>query len=256
MLDFVAPAGVAGRLEIAVDSRMTTVRREARTLITLLRRLGILATVLFLADKLLARLGKARILVIILRERDQILRETVTLPAEVTVAVRTAQEMKNVGGFCGASLTEQFLGDAIARHDHCVVVLDQGAVVNFQWLSEGLTLAYDDIWIGFGSDYLYGYNSLTAPSHRGKGLNRCSVLLAGQLVAAPAGKGTAGYINATNVASILSHWNPANQQLGIALVWPRAERKLWVLASRVCRAAQVSIVRRAAAGTSVPGTPG
>jgi hypothetical protein len=235
---------------------MATVRRQATTLITLLRRLGILATLLFLADSLLARISKLHILLIILREPDQILRERVELPAGFTAAVRSAEEMRNVGGFCGASLGPEFLSDASRRHDRCVVVLDQGEVINFQWLSDGLTLAYDDLWIGFGPRYLYGYNSLTAPTHRGRGLNRCSVLIAGQVVAAPAGKGLAGYINATNVASLLSQWNPANQQLGVALVWPRGEKRLWVFASRHCRAAQLSVARQSLAGASLPGALG
>jgi hypothetical protein len=220
------------------------VRRQAGLLIKLLRRLGILATLMFLADSLLTRLSKARILLIILRERDQILSESNELPAGLTVAVRAAADMRNVGGFCGASLAPEFLKDAIQRGDRCVVTLDHGEVINFQWLSDGLTLAYDDVWIGFGPRYLYGYNSLTAPGHRGLGLNRSAVRLAGQLLAAPAGKGLAGYINASNVASILSHWNPAKQQLGVALVWPRAKRRLWVFTSRVCRAGQVSFERR------------
>jgi hypothetical protein len=235
---------------------MATVRRQATTLITMLRRLGILATLLFLADSLLARFSRARILLIILRERDQLLRENVELPAGFTVAVRSPEQMRNVGGFCGASLGPQFLSDAKRRHDRCVVVLDNEEVINFQWLSNGLTLAYDDVWVGFGPRYLYGYNSLTAPTHRGRGLNRFSVLSAGQLVAAPAGKGVAGYINATNVASILSQWNPANQQLGIALVWPRGGNRLWVFASRHCRAAQVTFARRCGAGALLPGALG
>lgn len=74
--------------------------------------------------------------------------------------------MRFVGGFCGATLSPEFLNAAIQRGDRCVV------------------------------------------------------LIAGQRVAAPAGKGLAGYINASNVTSLLSHWNSANQQLGIALVWP------------------------------------
>jgi hypothetical protein len=230
---------------------MLRVRRQARTLFKLLRRLGILITLLFLADSLLARLCKARILLIILREPDQILRESVDLPADFTVAVRSAEQMREVSGYCGESLGQEFLRDATRRHDRCVVVLHNGEVINFQWLSEGLTLAYDDVWIGFGPRYLYGYNSLTEPSYRGKGLNRCSVLLAGRLVATPAGKGLAGYINATNVASILSQRNPGNQQLCIALVWPRAHQRLWVWASRTCRAAGVTFARPAA-GASFP----
>jgi hypothetical protein len=220
------------------------VRQQTRTLIKLLRRLGMLTTLLFLLDSLLTRLGKARILLIQLRERDQFLLERVVLPDGFTIAVRSAEEMRNVAGFCGATLDPKFLADAIQRHDHCVVVLDKGEVINFQWLSNGLTLAYQDIWVGFGPRYLYGYNSLTAPSHRGRGLNRCSVLLAGLMVAVPAGKGVAGYINATNVASLLSQSNPANHEAGVALVWPRAGKKLWVFASRRCRAAQVSFTRR------------
>jgi hypothetical protein len=219
-------------------------RRQAGTLLTLLRRLGFLATLMFIADSLLTHLCKARILLVVLRERDQILRETVDLPAGFTAAVRTAEEMKNVGGFCGATLTSEFMSDAIKRHDRCLVILDNGEVVNFQWLSDGLTLAFDDIWIGFGPRYLYGYNSLTAPSHRGRGLNRCAVPIAGQLVAAPAGKGLAGYIDANNVASILSQWNPANQHIAIALVWPRPKKRLWVLASRRCRAGELALMRR------------
>ncbi len=219
-------------------------RRQAGTLIKLLRRVGFLATLIYVADSLLTRVCKARILLMILRDRDQILRESVDLPARFTAAVRTAEEMRHVGGFCGATLTSEFLSEAIKRHDRCLVILDNGEVVNFQWLSEGLTLAFDDIWIGFGPGYLYGYNSLTAPSHRGRGLNRCAVPIAGQLVAVPAGKGLAGYIDANNVASILSQWNPANQHLGIALVWPRTKKRLWVLASRVCRAGQVTFMRR------------
>ncbi|MGC1457948.1 MAG: hypothetical protein WA825_06700 [Steroidobacteraceae bacterium] len=219
-------------------------RRQVLTLTKLLRRVGILATLMFVADSLLTRLCKARILLVILRERDQILRERADLPAGFTAAVRTAEQMCNVDGFCGGTLTAEFLSDAIKRHDRCLVILDNGEVVNFQWLSDGLTLAFDDIWIGFGPGYLYGYNSLTAPSHRGKGLNRCAVPIAGQLLAAPAGKGLAGYIDATNVASILSQWNPANQHLGIALVWPRAKKRLWVLASRRCRAGQLTFARR------------
>lgn len=199
---------------------------------------------MFVANSLLTRLCKARVLLILLRERDQILCESVDLPSRFTAAVRTAEEMKSVGGFCGATLTSQFLSDAIKRHDRCLVILDNGEVVNFQWLSEGLTLAFDDIWIGFGARYLYGYNSLTVPSHRGMGLNRCAVPIAGKLVAAAAGKGLAGYIDANNVASILSQWNPANQHLGIVLVWPRTKKRLWVLASQRCRAAQIVFMRR------------
>ncbi len=230
---------------------MATVRRQARTLNKLLRRLGFRVTLLFLADWLLARVCKARILLIILREPEQILRESADLPAGFTAAVRSAEQMRHVGGFCAATLGEEFLSAATTRDDRCLVVLGNGEVVNFQWLSSGLTLAYDDIWIGFGPRYLYGYNSLTEPGHRGKGLNRCSVLIAGRLVAAPAGKGLAGYINATNVASLLSHWNPANQQLGIALVWPRARQRLWILASPQCRAAQITFAR-SSAGASFP----
>jgi len=223
---------------------MATVRRRARTLIKLLRRLGILATLMFLADSILKRLCKARILVIILREPDQIVRESFDLPAGFTAAVRAAEEMRLVGGFCGATLDAKFLSAAIQHSDCCVVILDNGEVINFRWLSDDLTLAYDDIWIGFGPRYLYSYNSLTAPSHRGRGLNRCAALIAGQLVAAPAGKGLAAYIDATNVASLLSRWNATNQQVGIALVWPRAKKKMWVFTSRGCRAGQITFARR------------
>lgn len=219
-------------------------RRQFRTLGKLLHRLGFLFTLLFIVDSLLTRFTRARILLIILRDREQILSESVGLPSGFSAAVRTPEEMRNVGGFCGTQLSEDFLRDAVSRGDRCVVILHDNEVVNFQWVSEGLTLAYDDIWIGFGPGHLYGYNSLTTPSYRGRSLNRCGVQIAGQSLAVPEGKGLAGYINATNVASILSHWNPAAQDLSVVLVWPRGEKQLRVFASPGCRAGQLTVVRR------------
>ena len=236
-------AACRARLLVLGNSRFPTMPRQVKTLITLLRRLGILLTVMFMADSLLARLGKARILLIIVRERAQLLSENIRLPAGISAAVRTAEQMLTTGGYCGATLGPDFLSTAVQRGDRCVVILDQGEVVNFQWLASGLALAYDDICIGPGPRYLYGYNSVTAPSHRGRGLNRSAVLIAGQLVAGPEHKGLVGYINATNVASMLSQWDPAKQRFGFALVWPRAGKRLWVLASRAVRAGQVTFAR-------------
>jgi len=220
------------------------VRHQIQTLIRLMRRVGTVPTLLFLADSLLVRLCRARILLVLLRGPEEVLREPIDLPAGFTTAVRSAEEMKSAGGFCAATLSDSFLSEASSRGDRCVVILDRGEVVNFQWVSSGLTLAYDDIWIGFGPRYLYGYNSLTAPSHRGRGLNRSAVAIAGRLVAVPQGKGMSGYINASNTASLLSQWNPATQAFGFALVWPRAHKRTWVLATRVCRGAGLTVTRR------------
>ncbi len=219
-------------------------RRQAKTVVKLLRRLGPFLTFLFIADQLLTRLTRAQILLIFLREREQLAAMNAELPAGFEAQIRSAEQMRRVGGPCGAQLTPDFLQAAGADGHRCVVILHRGEVVNFQWLSAGLTRAYDDIWIGFGPRYLYGYNSFTAPDYRGMSLNRKGVVIAGQKLAVAEGQGLAGYISASNAASILSHSNLATLHLGFVVVWPRGTRGLRVYQSPSCRHAQLSFARR------------
>jgi hypothetical protein len=223
------------------------VPKQAQTLAKLLRHAGPLATVLFVADKLLHRLTRARILLVYLREPELLAGLDPMLPADFTAQVRRAEAMGNLAGACAAELTADFLTQASNNGDRCVAILEGDCVVSYQWLSGSLTWAYEDIWIGFGPRYLYGYNSFTAPSHRGRHLNRSGVVIAAQALAVPNGQGLAGYIVAGNVASILAHSRVSAMRSGVVLVWPHGSQGLHVLASPGCRGAGLQLVRRPAA---------
>lgn len=221
-------------------------RKQAQTLAKLLHHAGPLATLLFVADKLLHRWTRARILLIYLRGPEVLAGLEPMLPAEFTAQVCRPEAMGNLAGACAAELSAEFLTQASHNGDQCVAILEGDCVVSYQWLSDGLTWAYEDIWIGFGPRYLYGYNSFTAPSHRGRHLNRSGVVIAARDLAVPRGKGLAGYIVASNVASILAHSRVSAKYSGIVLVWPHGSQGLHVLASPGCRGAGLQLVRRPA----------
>jgi hypothetical protein len=187
-----------------------------------------------------------------LREPSQLAGLDPMLPPRFTAETRSAAAIGDLGGACGEQLTPTFLEAAAANRDQCVVILEAGRIVSFQWLSEGLTWAYRDIWIGFGPGYLYGYNSFTAPSHRGMHLNRSGVIIAAQSLALPKGKGLAGYILASNVASLLAHSRVSPEQSGYVLVWPHGAQGLRFFASSRCRAAGLQLVRRPNMGLEKP----
>jgi hypothetical protein len=117
---------------------------------------------------------------------------------------------------------------------------------------------------GSGSDrvsYLNGYNSFTAPSHRGKHLNRSGVVIAAQTLAVPNGKGLAGFVMASNRKSLLAHSRVLPIFSGIALVWPYGRQGLRVFVSPAGRNTGVILVRRPApavrtvAAAQVPSSP-
>ena len=218
--------------------------KQAQTLAKLLRHAGPLAALLFIADKLLHRWTRARILLVYLREPAALAGLDPLLPAGFTAQVRSPEAIGNLAAACAAELTADFLTQASANRDQCVAILEGDCVVSYQWLSDGLTWAYEDIWIGFGPRYLYGYNSFTAPSHRGRHLNHSGVVIAARDLAVPKGKGLAGYIVASNVSSILAHSRVSAKYAGVVLVWPHGSHGLHVLASPGCRSAGLELVRR------------
>jgi hypothetical protein len=233
------------------------VRKQARILKTLLFDLGPLVTLMFIADRLLELVSRARIIEVQLRELSELVDLEVRLPDGYTAAVRNADTMGNLSPACAEGLTTEFLEAARRNADQCVVILVGDVVVSYQWLSNGLTPAYDDLWIDFGPRYLYGYNSFTAPDHRGKQLNRSGVVTAALSIAVPAGRGLAGYIMAGNVFSLLAHSRVARGRTGFALVWPHGARGLRLFASATCRRGGLRMERRctrmsatASAGTS------
>jgi hypothetical protein len=154
--------------------------------------------------------------------------------------------MGNLSAACAAELRKDFLEEARNNGDQCIAILEHDHVVSFQWLSDGLIRAYDDIWIGFGPRYLNGYNSFTAPSHRGKHLNRSGVVLAAKLLAVPNGKGLAAFVRASNRKSLLAHSRVLPIFSGIALVWPYGRQGLRVFVSPAGRNTGVKLVRRPA----------
>jgi hypothetical protein len=220
------------------------VPKQAQTLAKLLRHAGPLATLLFAADKLLHRWTRARILLVYLREPELLAGQDPMLPAGFTAQVRRPEAMGNLAAACAAELSAEFLTKARTNSDQCVAILEGDCVVSYQWLSDGLTWAYEDIWISFGPRYLYGYNSFTAPSHRGRHLNHSGVVIAAQALAVPNGKGLAGYIVASNVSSILAHSRVSSKYSGVVLVWPHGSGGLRILASPGCRGAGLQLVRR------------
>jgi hypothetical protein len=220
------------------------VRKQAQTLAKLLHHAGWLAVLLFVADKLLHRFTGARILLVYLREPELLAGLDPMLPAGFTAQVRRPDAMGNLAAACAAELSAEFLRQASSNNDQCVAILEGDCVVSYQWLSDGLTWAYEDIWIGFGPRYLYGYNSFTAPSHRGRHLNHSGVVIAARDLAVPRGKGLAGYIVASNVSSILAHSRVSAKRSGVVLVWPHGSQGLRVIASPGCRHAGLQLVRR------------
>lgn len=208
------------------------------------RHLGPFMTLLFIADTVLERLTGARIMIILLHEPQALARLDANLPAGFTVDVRRPGAMGNLSPACATELHKDFLEEASQTGDQCIAILENDQVVSFQWLSEGLTRAYDDIWIGFGPRYLNGYNSFTAPSHRGKHLNRSGVVIAAQKLAVPQGKGLAGYVMASNRKSLLAHSRVLPIFSGVALVWPYGRQGLRVFASAGGRNAGLRLVRR------------
>ena len=220
--------------------------KQAKTLAALLYRSGPLVMVGFVADKLLQRLTSARLLVVSLRGPDVLEGLHAELPPGFTAEVRKAAEMQQLARDFPDVLGADSLMSAERNGDECVVILDGHRVVSFQWVSSGLTWAFDDIWIGFGPRYLYGYNSYTAPSHRGRRLNHNGVVIAARTLALPRGKGLAGYVQASNVASLLAHSRAARLYTGIVLVWPYGKGRLRYFASRPCRAAGLRLVRKPA----------
>lgn len=227
-----------------VHTRAASVRKKTKTLIALVYHVGPLATLLFIADKLLRRLTKARILFVSMREPELLAGLEPMLPAGFTAEVRRPDALGNLTAACAAELSADFLMEATSHADRCVVILEDDYVISFQWLADRLTRAYEDIWIGFGPRYLYGYKSFTAPSHRGKHLNRSGVVIAAQMLAIPQGKGLAGFIMADNVASLLAHSRVLPKYSGVVLVWPHGAQGLRIFASPGCRGRELQLVRR------------
>jgi len=167
------------------------------------------------------------------------------LPAGFTGEVRRADQLGKLAPACAATLSADFLSEARSNGAECVVILDGDTVVSFVWHSDALTWAYDDIWIGLGPNYLYGYNSFTAPSHRGRGLNYSGVVISAHKLAIPRGKGDAGYVMGSNVEALLAHSRVSPKNFGIVWVWPHGEQGLRTFASRRLRAAGLQLVRKA-----------
>jgi hypothetical protein len=220
--------------------------KRAKTLSRLLYLLGPRATLWFVADKLLQHVSKARVLLVFLRQPELLAGLDPMLPAGLTAEVRRPDQMGKLAAACAEVLGADFLTEARNNGAECVVILEGDTVVSFQWLSNGLTWAYDDIWIGFGPNYLYGHNSFTAPSHRGRRLNYSGVVVAAQALAVPKGKGLAGYIVGSNIASLLAHTRVSRKYSGIVCVWPHGKHGLRTFASRSLRAAGLQLVRKAA----------
>ncbi len=220
--------------------------KHVRSLLKLTRLLGPLTTFWFVADRLLSRFSKARVLLVFLREPELLAGLDPMLPAGFRAEVRRPERLGKLAPACAEMLTQDFLTEATHNGAECVVILDGDTVVSFQWLSESLTWAFDDIWIGFGPHYLYGYNSFTAPSHRGKRLNYSGVVIAAQTLAVPRGKGQAGYIVASNAPSLLAHSRVSRKYSGVVCVYPHGQHGLRVFASRSLRAAGLQLVRKAA----------
>ena len=219
--------------------------KRVKTLVKLLGLLGPIATFWFVVDRLLQHVSRARILLEILREPKLLASLDPMLPAGVAAQVRRPDQLGKLAAACAEMVGPDFLTEARSNGAECLALLDGDTVVSFQWLSERLTWAYDDIWIGFGPNYLYGYHSFTAPSHRGGRLNYSGVVLAAQALAVPRGKGLAGYILGSNVPSLLAHSRVSRQYSGIVCVWPHGKGGLRALASRSLRAAWLQLIRKA-----------
>ncbi len=221
-------------------------RKLSEILAKLARQVSPLAALLFIVDALLRRWTSARILLVYLREPDLLAEQDAMLPAGFTADVRSPEAMGNLAPECAAELTPEFLRQARNNGDRCVAILDRDCIVSYQWLSTGLTWAYEDIWIQFGPHYLYEYNSFTAPSYRGKHLNHSGVVIAAQALAIPQDQGLACYILASNASSILAHSRVSPRYSGVVLVWPHGSHGLRALASPGCRGAELKLVRKPA----------
>lgn len=243
-----APAAAAFEVtpvECNWEPRQDSMLKRAKTLAKLLDVLGPLATFWFVVDRLLQHVSKARVLLVFLREPELLAGLDPMLPSGVAARVRRPDQLGKLAAACAEMLGTDFLAEARSNGAECVVILDGETVVSFQWLSERLTWAYDDIWIGFGPRYLYGYHSFTAPSHRGRRLNYSGVVIAAQALAVPRVKGLAGYILGSNVPSLLAHSRVSRQYSGIVCVWPQGKGGLRTFASRSLRVAGLQIVRKA-----------
>jgi hypothetical protein len=125
------------------------VTTRAKTSLHVLRRSGSFMTLLFMADKALQWLTGARIRILSAREPEALDLDAM-LPAGFTADVRRPEALGNLSAACAAELRKDFLEEASKNGDRCIAILENDHVVSFQWLSDGLTRAYDDIWIGFG----------------------------------------------------------------------------------------------------------
>jgi hypothetical protein len=141
-----------------------------------------------------------------------------------------------------------FADDALSRGDRCFGVLDHGRLLSYCWYARGFAPVFDDVQLSVEFPHIYGYNAFTDPAHRGGGLHIYGVLAAVHELRREGMRGVTAYIEADNLAPLMSARKMGEQFVGYVLLF-RAFGKFRWLATPGCLKGGLRMSRRTGRGS-------
>jgi len=169
------------------------------------RRLGPFQAVLWFMDRWVRKVIPFRILVVVTHSIDgvnPIVRQNID---GLDARFLTPQDVRNFARDEDGWYSPAFACQALAMGDQCLGVIEGRQLLSYCWYSSGPTPAFDEIVVTVGPRYRYSYKAYTDVEHRGRGLHSYGVAVAAEQLAADGDiQGIVAYIEASNVASLLS----------------------------------------------------
>ncbi len=131
-------------------------------------------------------------------------------------------------------LAPGFVDAAWRKSDECVVVLDDGEVASYCWLSNRPTVLEPGLSLSFASAWSYAYKAFTRPRHRGRRLLAVSLSEGLRRSIAAGGAGLLTVIEDINFSSLKAFQRVGFREIGRAYILGWRE-PAWVKHTGRCR---------------------
>jgi GNAT superfamily N-acetyltransferase len=229
-------------LSRGVGSRLSDAASRVRQVV---RRLGWTHAVLWLCGAI-GRRASVHIFVITTHVFDGAGPNLAPDLAELEARFLSSEEIVRFAGDDRDRYSPSFAMEALARGDRCFGVIEHGRLVCYCWYAAGAAPVFDDIEVAVDRPFVYGYKAFTDPAHRGRGLHIFGISAAAQHLRPEGCTGIAAYIEADNVAPLMSARKMGESFVGSVVLF-RAFGKFRWLVSPGCDKIGFRVIRRSVA---------
>lgn len=206
------------------------------------RRLGWTHAFLWLCGAV-GRRASVHIFVITTHAVDRAVPNLAPDPPELEARFLTSEEIVRFAADDRERYSRSFATEALTRGDRCFGIIEQGRLVCYCWYAAGAAPVFEDVEVAVDRPFVYGYNAYTDPAHRGRGLHVFGISAAAQKLRAEGFTCITAYIEADNVAPLMSARKMGESFVGSVVLF-RAFGKFRWLVSPGCDSIGFRVSRR------------